>query len=95
MFSFCFNFHVTVQFYVCFQGLELRGPYDIINLGQLFGLLDSDSKESISSTCRTVLLHAETRKTASGVMYTTRIQQKVPQDPKDGEAPAAKRAKAT
>ncbi|XP_017296253.1 ribonuclease P protein subunit p30 isoform X1 [Kryptolebias marmoratus] len=77
------------------KALELRGPYDIINLGQLFGLSDSDSKESVSSTCRGVLLHAETRKTASGVVFTMKIQQEALQDSADSEAPAAKRAKAT
>uniref|UniRef100_A0A3Q3WSE8 Ribonuclease P protein subunit p30 n=1 Tax=Mola mola TaxID=94237 RepID=A0A3Q3WSE8_MOLML len=50
--------------------LELRGPYDITNLGLLFGLSDGDAKEAVSSTCRSVLLHAETRRTASGIIYT-------------------------
>ncbi|XP_056153502.1 ribonuclease P protein subunit p30 [Lampris incognitus] len=52
--------------------LELRGPYDIANLGLLFGLSEGDAKDAISSTCRSVLLHAETRKTASGVIYTVK-----------------------
>ncbi|CAG12154.1 unnamed protein product, partial [Tetraodon nigroviridis] len=52
--------------------LELRGPYDIINLGLLFGLSDGDAKEAVSSTCRSVLLHAETRRTASGIVYTVK-----------------------
>lgn len=50
--------------------LELRGPYDITNLGLLFGLSDRDAKEAVSSTCRSVLLHAETRRTAVGIIYT-------------------------
>ncbi|XP_030611787.1 ribonuclease P protein subunit p30 [Archocentrus centrarchus] len=77
------------------KALELRGPYDITNLGLLFGLSDGDAKEAVSSTCRSVLLHAETRKTASGIIYTTRSQQEALQDSADGEAPAAKRAKPT
>ncbi|KAM6898091.1 ribonuclease P protein subunit p30 isoform 2-T2 [Lycodopsis pacificus] len=77
--------------------LELRGPYDITNLGLLFGLSDRDAKEAVSSTCRSVVLHAETRKSASGIVYTMKTcsesssQQEAP--PADCEAPAAKRAK--
>ncbi|AWP18235.1 putative ribonuclease P protein subunit p30, partial [Scophthalmus maximus] len=54
------------------RALELRGPYDVTNLGLLFGLSDKDAKEAVSSTCRSVLLHAETRRTASGIIYTTK-----------------------
>ncbi|KAM9832162.1 ribonuclease P protein subunit p30 [Neosynchiropus ocellatus] len=73
--------------------LELRGPYDIANLSLLFGLSDSDSRASISSCCRLAVLHAETRKTASGVIYTIKTQQEPLPTSEDGEAPAAKRAK--
>uniref|UniRef100_A0A8P4G8W6 Ribonuclease P protein subunit p30 n=1 Tax=Dicentrarchus labrax TaxID=13489 RepID=A0A8P4G8W6_DICLA len=59
--------------------LELRGPYDITNLGLLFGLSDGDAKEAVSSTCRSVILHAETRKSASGIIYTMKsCQQEAP-----------------
>ncbi|XP_010753024.1 ribonuclease P protein subunit p30 isoform X1 [Larimichthys crocea] len=74
--------------------LELRGPYDITNLALLFGLSDGDAKEAVSTTCRSVVLHAETRKTASGIIYTTKSgseQQEAP--PTEGDAPAAKRAR--
>lgn len=74
------------------KALELRGPYDITNLGLLFGLSDGDAKEAVSSTCRAVLLHAETRRTASGIVSTSRIQQEAPSD-SDCEAPAAKKSK--
>lgn len=77
------------------KALELRGPFDIINLGVLFGLSDADSKEAISSTCRAVLLHAETRKTASGIVYTMKSQLEVQQDSVDDDAPATKRPKPT
>ncbi|XP_017157181.1 ribonuclease P protein subunit p30 isoform X2 [Poecilia reticulata] len=77
------------------KALELRGPYDIVNLGALFGLSDADSKEAVSSTCRAVLLHAETRKTASGIVYTRISQQEALQDCVGSEAPAAKRPKPT
>ncbi|XP_043957921.1 ribonuclease P protein subunit p30 isoform X2 [Gambusia affinis] len=77
------------------KALDLRGPYDIINLGALFGLSDADSKEAVSSTCRAVLLHAETRKTASGIVSTRKSQQEGLQDCVGSEAPAAKRPKPT
>ncbi|XP_078100925.1 ribonuclease P protein subunit p30 [Sander vitreus] len=71
--------------------LDLRGPYDITNLGLLFGLSDGEAKEAVSSTCRSVVLHAETRKTASGIIYTVKSCTDWP--PADCEAPAAKRAR--
>lgn len=42
--------------------LEIRGPYDVANLGLLFGLSESDAKAAVSTNCRAVLLHGETRK---------------------------------
>ncbi|XP_024120737.1 ribonuclease P protein subunit p30 [Oryzias melastigma] len=79
------------------KALELRGPYDISNLGLLFGLSDGDAKEAVSSTCRAALLHAETRKTASGIVYMVRSQQEAPPPPRpsEGDTPAAKRVKTT
>ncbi|KAM9336242.1 ribonuclease P protein subunit p30 isoform 2-T2 [Symphorus nematophorus] len=63
-------------------------------------LRDADAKEAISSTCRSVVLHAETRKTASGIIYTMKScseshcqQEAPPAAAADCEAPAAKRAK--
>uniref|UniRef100_A0A3B4GM07 Uncharacterized protein n=1 Tax=Pundamilia nyererei TaxID=303518 RepID=A0A3B4GM07_9CICH len=53
-------------------------------LALLFGLSDGDAKEAVSSTCRAALLHAETRRTASGIIYTTRSQQEAPQGSVDG-----------
>ncbi|XP_044035855.1 ribonuclease P protein subunit p30 isoform X5 [Siniperca chuatsi] len=82
------------------QPLELRGPYDITNLGLLFGLSDGDAKEAVSSSCRSAVLHAETRKTASGIISTVKrgsepsCQQEAPPAPDlSGDAPAAKRAR--
>ncbi|KAM7398268.1 hypothetical protein PAMA_006259 [Pampus argenteus] len=76
------------------QPLELRGPYDVTNLGLLFGLSDGDAKVAVSSSCRSVILHAETRKTASGIIYTTKsCQQEAPPAAEHCEAPAAKKAR--
>ncbi|TDG97626.1 hypothetical protein EPR50_G00209790 [Perca flavescens] len=71
--------------------LELRGPYDITNLGLLFGLSEGEAKEAVSSTCRSVVLHAETRKTASGIVHTVKSCSQ--SAPADCEAPPAKRAR--
>ncbi|KAK6487550.1 UNVERIFIED_CONTAM: hypothetical protein FKN15_056127 [Acipenser sinensis] len=70
--------------------LELRGPYDIANLGLLFGLSEGDAKAAISTNCRKALLHGETRKTAQGVVHTMK-KTEVPEDKE--EAPASKRAR--
>ncbi|XP_019743454.1 ribonuclease P protein subunit p30 [Hippocampus comes] len=85
---------------------ELRGPYDIINLCSLMGLSDEEAKRSVSSICRSLLLHAETRKAASGVISTKKSCGEKPQqqeapisrntgegDSGEGCAPAAKRLK--
>ncbi|XP_049615932.1 ribonuclease P protein subunit p30 isoform X2 [Syngnathus scovelli] len=78
--------------------LELRGPYDIINLCSLLGLSDDDAKRSVSCICRSLLLHAETRKTASGVISTKKscgdsAGDSGKDDADEGRAPAAKRLK--
>ncbi|XP_045897328.1 ribonuclease P protein subunit p30 [Micropterus dolomieu] len=81
------------------QPLELRGPHDITNLGSLFGLSDGDAKEAVSSTCRSVVLHAETRKTASGIISTMKNRRDWSCQPEAEpasercDAPTAKRAR--
>ncbi|XP_061562200.1 ribonuclease P protein subunit p30 isoform X1 [Phycodurus eques] len=78
--------------------LELRGPYDIINLCSLIGLSDLDAKRSVSCVCRSLLLHAETRKTASGAIFTQKSCSASPRGAGEGSArrgdgPTAKRLK--
>ncbi|MCO5581051.1 hypothetical protein L7F22_034926 [Adiantum nelumboides] len=48
--------------------MGLRGPYDVINLAAIFGLNAAAAKDAISSTCRALLLRAETRRTFRGVV---------------------------
>ncbi|XP_048362648.1 ribonuclease P protein subunit p30 [Sphaerodactylus townsendi] len=70
--------------------LLLRGPYDVANLGWLFGLSESNAKAAVSTNGRAVLLHGETRKAACGVVYTV----KKPRSPdEDDSTPATKKAK--
>ncbi|XP_061731756.1 ribonuclease P protein subunit p30 [Nerophis ophidion] len=79
------------------KSLDLRGPYDIINLSMLFGLSDADAKSAVSSTCRSVLFHAETRKTASGIIWTKKMCSEASCHqgalPSTCDVPAAKRSK--
>ncbi|XP_051959090.1 ribonuclease P protein subunit p30-like [Xyrauchen texanus] len=71
--------------------LEMRGPYDIANWGLVFSLSEGDAKAAVSTNCRSVSLHGETRATASRVVHTL----KKPQITKEHEeeCPAPKKAK--
>eukprot|EP01130_Rhizamoeba_saxonica_P010680 TRINITY_DN4403_c0_g1_i1.p1 TRINITY_DN4403_c0_g1~~TRINITY_DN4403_c0_g1_i1.p1 ORF type:complete len:147 (-),score=26.11 TRINITY_DN4403_c0_g1_i1:22-462(-) len=51
----------------CTNPMYLRGPYDVINLGTLFGLAPDRALSTVSKSCRIVLLHSETRKSVKGV----------------------------
>ncbi|KAJ7987732.1 hypothetical protein DPEC_G00329540 [Dallia pectoralis] len=73
--------------------IELRGPYDIANLGLLFGLSEQDGKAAISTNCRAVHLHGETRKTALGIIHTMKKVQPVSEGSKEDGVPPSKRAK--
>ena len=49
--------------------IELRGPYDIVNLGLLFGLKPEQGKAAVSRSIRSVIYHAEARnKTVKGLV---------------------------
>lgn len=71
--------------------LELRGPYDIANLGLVFSLSEGDAKAAVSTNCRSVLLHGETRATASGVIHTMKKPQILQKE--EEETPASKKAR--
>ncbi|XP_027795808.2 ribonuclease P protein subunit p30 isoform X1 [Marmota flaviventris] len=71
--------------------LEIRGPYDVANLGLLFGLSESDAKAAVSTNCRAALLHGETRKTAFGIIST--VKKPRPSEEGDDSLPACKKAK--
>ncbi|CAG8482967.1 1548_t:CDS:2 [Ambispora gerdemannii] len=44
------------------KAMELRGPYDIVNLGTIMGMNQEVSKDCISTNCRAVLYRAMTRR---------------------------------
>ena len=48
--------------------MEMRAPWDVINLGVMCGVDAATSKASISAYARSVLLHAEARKTIKCVL---------------------------
>ncbi|XP_062509357.1 ribonuclease P protein subunit p30-like [Corticium candelabrum] len=54
--------------------IKLRGPYDIINLGLLFGLNEGVARKAILDNCRATLLHARVRNaTAKGVVSAAMV----------------------
>uniref|UniRef100_A0A2R8N171 Ribonuclease P protein subunit p30 n=1 Tax=Callithrix jacchus TaxID=9483 RepID=A0A2R8N171_CALJA len=71
--------------------LEIRGPYDVANLGLLFGLSESDAKAAVSTNCRAALLHGDTRKTAFGIISTVKKPRLLEGD--EDCLPAPKKAK--
>lgn len=50
------------------HALSLRAPYDVINLGAIFGLNPSAARDAISNNCRSLILRSQTRKTYRGVV---------------------------
>ncbi|KAF6767580.1 RNase P subunit p30 [Kalmanozyma brasiliensis GHG001] len=50
------------------DALSLRAPYDVINLGAIFGLNPSAARDAISNNCRSLILRSQTRKTYRGVV---------------------------
>ncbi|XP_070608452.1 ribonuclease P protein subunit p30 isoform X1 [Erythrolamprus reginae] len=79
--------------------IQLRSPYDVANLGWLFGLSESNGKAAVSTNSRAVFLHGEARKTACGVVYTVKKPQlqegdkEEEEDDDDDGAPLSKKAK--
>ncbi|KAI9342240.1 RNase P subunit p30-domain-containing protein [Obelidium mucronatum] len=44
------------------RALDIRSPLDIMNLAQVFGIPDKCAREAITTSCRSVLYHAATRR---------------------------------
>lgn len=49
------------------QPMDLRGPYDVINLCALFGLKAAQSRDAVTMCARRAVLKAECRKSGKGV----------------------------
>lgn len=57
------------------EKFQLRSPYDVANLGWIFGLSEEQSKEAIRGKPRKVLIRAETRKHGSMMVYVKKLKQ--------------------
>ncbi|EDO42157.1 predicted protein [Nematostella vectensis] len=73
--------------------LDLRGPYDVANLGELLGLKQEKAKSAVSRNIRALLYHVEARK-ATGKSTISGSEIDTDDDDKD-LAPPLKKAKRT
>ncbi|XP_017782893.1 PREDICTED: ribonuclease P protein subunit p30 [Nicrophorus vespilloides] len=55
--------------------MGIRGPYDIINLGYIFGLSEEKCKNSILNNCRNVYLKSVGRRHGKSVMFIQDIKE--------------------
>jgi len=62
------------------KALDMRGPYDITNLGTLFGLEPGRSKEALTKNPRTVVMHGVTRKSLASTFIVQDMNQLAPGD---------------
>ncbi|KFD72298.1 LOW QUALITY PROTEIN: hypothetical protein M514_01290 [Trichuris suis] len=60
--------------------IELRGPYDVINIGFLFGMSTMEARRAISVLPKKLLLRAESRKCAQGALLSIPVGQLTRQD---------------
>jgi len=51
---------------------EVRGPYDLMNLGVLFGMSQSQAKDAVTKNFDSMLRHSLSRKSGGGVVTFTR-----------------------
>ncbi|PVD29948.1 hypothetical protein C0Q70_09209 [Pomacea canaliculata] len=62
----------------CEKALELRSPYDVTNLGLLFGLTSAQSKDAVSKACRAVIMHSEARRLGKSVVGVIKSSELIP-----------------
>ncbi|XP_071949035.1 ribonuclease P protein subunit p30-like [Antedon mediterranea] len=60
--------------------MEIRSPYDVANLGLLFGLSESQCKNALSRNCRALLMHAISRKSVRSTLSVRRIEELAPKE---------------
>lgn len=66
--------------------LDLRSPYDAMNIGHLVGLPENILPHVVGTNCRKTVIHGFTRKTAKCAIYIQKI-------PESDDQPHAKRQK--
>jgi hypothetical protein len=75
------------------QLLDLRAPWDVINLAVMLGIEASVAKATVSAHARAVLLHAEARKTIKCVLREVKLdaepQPQQQQQPQLSSSPSA------
>ncbi|CAH1784779.1 unnamed protein product, partial [Owenia fusiformis] len=65
------------------NAMDLRGPYDVANFSLLFGLNEEQAKAAVSTNCRAVLKHAESRKSIRGVLTFQSVPRTIEITPKE------------
>ncbi|GAB0094498.1 ribonuclease P protein subunit p30 [Sergentomyia squamirostris] len=58
------------------NAFQLRGPYDVANLGLIFGLSEEQSKCALRNNCRSVVLRASGRKNGVAVVLAKETTRK-------------------
>ncbi|KAI9337056.1 RNase P subunit p30-domain-containing protein [Zopfochytrium polystomum] len=78
------------------SAMQVRGPYDVMNLAHLFGLNQDEARKCLSSNCRSVLYAAGTRRdTLRGVAAMEPVSSLTADDLwKLGDAPTAEELRA-
>lgn len=51
--------------------MELRGPYEVINMATLFGLSEKDAKAALGANAAAALAHGAARKAFAGAVLVT------------------------
>lgn len=57
----------------CQKAMEIRGPFDVANLGILFNMNENQAKDAVTNNCRALLCHIESRKLNKSVMKVEKI----------------------
>ncbi|PKI84148.1 ribonuclease P [Malassezia vespertilionis] len=69
------------------NALGLRAPYDVMNLATLMGITPIAAKDTLSNTCKSLLVRARTRQTFRGaVSQPTLVRTPAPSDVRDATA---------
>ncbi|XP_052225897.1 ribonuclease P protein subunit p30-like isoform X2 [Dreissena polymorpha] len=59
----------------CEKAMELRGPYDVANLGSLLNLNAAQSKAAVTSNCEALLKHSESRRLNKSVSKVEKLEE--------------------
>ncbi|KAI3626186.1 hypothetical protein CBS9595_001547 [Malassezia furfur] len=54
--------------------MSLRAPYDVMNLATLMGMTATSAKDTLSATCRSLMIRAQTRQTFRGAVSRLSVE---------------------